>query len=120
MWPPGAGDAQPSSKSSSPRHARWRRSRRSAQLLLPRTLNDRLPAQHHPAPSALGGDDFLASLLAIETPALPPAPPAADISDDDLGLNIDMAPFSFETRATSRTQQIRRPLRPQPMSASRP
>src|SRR6266508_2734707 len=60
------------------------------------TLIDR-PAR--PAASALssGGDDFLASLLAIETPALPPTPPAADIYDDDLGLNIDMAPFSFES-----------------------
>jgi tetratricopeptide (TPR) repeat protein len=50
-----------------------------------------------PAVPAGGGDDFLASLLAIETPALPPTPPTADISDDDLGLNIDMAPFSFES-----------------------
>src|SRR5262249_50302314 len=35
-----------------------------------------------PASSApsFGGDDFLASLLAIETPALPSSPPAADIS----------------------------------------
>jgi tetratricopeptide (TPR) repeat protein len=61
------------------------------------TLIERPRARPAPATSfAGGGDDFLASLLAIDTPALPPTPPAADISDDDLGLNIDMAPFSFE------------------------
>src|SRR5262249_23126957 len=57
---------------------------------------DQPPARSTPAPApAFGGDDFLASLLAIETPALPPTP-AADVSDEDLGLNIDMAPFSLE------------------------
>jgi tetratricopeptide (TPR) repeat protein/uncharacterized protein YjiS (DUF1127 family) len=61
------------------------------------TFADHPPAR--PAPVALpgDGDDFLASLLAIETPALPPTPPAADVSDEDLGLNIDMAPFSLES-----------------------
>src|SRR5215216_3054615 len=61
------------------------------------TLIDRPRARSAPAPVPFaGGDDFLASLLAIDTPALPPTPPQADVSDDDLGLNIDMAPFSFE------------------------
>src|SRR5205085_4233737 len=60
------------------------------------TLIERLPARPVPSATFAGGDDFLASLLAIETPTLPPTPPAVDISDDDLGLNIDMAPFSFE------------------------
>jgi tetratricopeptide (TPR) repeat protein len=60
------------------------------------TLIERPRARPAPATPFAGGDDFLASLLAIETPALPPTPPVAELSDDDLGLNIDMAPFSFE------------------------
>jgi tetratricopeptide (TPR) repeat protein len=46
--------------------------------------------------SVSSGDDFLASLLAIDTPALPQTSAAVDTSDEDLGLGIDMAPFSLD------------------------
>ena len=61
-------------------------------------LRGQLPPRPAPPPamSAAAGDDFLASLLAIDTPALPPTAPAVDASDEDLDLNIDMAPFSLE------------------------
>jgi tetratricopeptide (TPR) repeat protein/uncharacterized protein YjiS (DUF1127 family) len=52
-----------------------------------------------PAPtpvSAAESDDFLASLLALDSPPPPPSSPAAPISDEELGLDAGMQPFSFD------------------------
>jgi tetratricopeptide (TPR) repeat protein len=51
-------------------------------------------APTRPAAAAVNGDDFLASLLALDNP--PPPPPSADVSDQDLDLGLDMAPFSLD------------------------
>ncbi|HEU5097658.1 MAG TPA: lamin tail domain-containing protein [Roseiflexaceae bacterium] len=63
---------------------------------------NQLPPRPAPVTVPDDGDDFLASLLAIETPALPSTPLAADVSEEDLGLNIDMAPFSLDSLSDDR------------------
>jgi len=55
------------------------------------------PPPPSPAPAAAPeADDFLASLLAIDNPPPPPPSPLADVSDEALGLDAEMAPFSLD------------------------
>jgi tetratricopeptide (TPR) repeat protein/uncharacterized protein YjiS (DUF1127 family) len=61
------------------------------------------PPTPRSAPAA-NSDDFLANLLAINTP---PPPPPADAPEEDLDFDLDMAPFSLDDLEGSSTTAAR-------------